>query len=713
MRKFLLILLGLVVVLIGGALIVPFLIPTDTYKEQIAHEVERATGRRLTIEGPLSFTVLPRLGFETGGVALSNPPGADSPEMVRLKAVELELKIWPLLDGVLEIDRFVLVEPKIDLEVDAQGKPNWEFGAPAEDKPEKPPEQPEARSDPKSEPGSEFGGIEQASGGYVTEIRLGDIRIENGSLSYKNAQDGASEQIDAINVTLQLPDLASSLQADGSLDYKGETITLQLNADQPAALLQGGASPVALTIETAPAKISFDGQLAAGSTEDAPGPGATGKLDLQVGSIRDLAAWLAEPLAFEGEGLKSAKLSGQLDAGPKQVALTDATIGLDEIEGTAELAADLSGAVPKVKGQLDLGAVDLDPYLPPPSEGGGGGSSSSSGGSGSQGWSKEPIVVPPIEGAEVDFALSLQSLSMQKIEIGKTALTLQIAENTAKAALKEMTLYGGTATGTFDLALSNGVPAIEQQFQLKGLNALPFLSAVADFDRLEGEASAQFDVTTSGDSELALVQGLNGKGSVSFTDGAVVGLNIAGMVRNVATAFLDSSAAERRKTDFGELSGSFVIRDGILTNDDMRLQAPVLRVNGRGQVDLPARTVNYLIEPKAAATLEGQGGSQDAAGVLVPVAIQGPWDDLSYKPDLSGVLDAALKSPEALKEEAKRLGSSAKDVKRALEDAAKKGDADALIQGLTGGSGGGGESQGGGGSPEDAAKNLLKGLFKN
>ena len=663
--------------------------------------------------GPLSFTVLPRLGFETGGVALANPPGADSPEMVRLRAVELELRIWPLLDGVLEIDRFVLVEPQIDLEVDAQGKPNWEFGTPAEDKPDAPSEQPEARSEPDSGPDGDFGGIEQASGGYVTEIRLGDIRIENGALSYKNAQDGASEQIDGINVTLRLPDLASSLQADGSLEYKGETITVQLNADQPAALLQGGASPVALTVETAPAKISFDGQFAAGSPEDTPGPGVTGRLDLQVGAIRDLAAWLAEPIAFEGEGLKSLKLSGQLDAGPKQVALTDASVGLDAIEGTAELRADLSGAIPKVKGQLDLGAVDLDPYLPPPSEGTGQDSGDSSGGSESPGWSVEPIVIPPIEGAEVDFALSLQSLTMQKIEIGKTALTLQIAENTVKAALKEMALYEGAATGTFDLALSNGVPAIEQQFQLNGLSALPFLSAVADFDQLEGKANAQFDLSTSGDSELALVRTLNGKGSVSFTDGAIVGLNIAGMVRNAAAAFLDSSAAERRKTDFGELSGSFVIRDGILTNDDMRLQAPVLRINGRGQVDLPARTVNYLIEPKAAATLEGQGGSQDAAGVLVPVAIQGPWDDLSYKPDLSGVLDAALKSPEALKEEAKRLGSSAKDVKRALEDAAKKGDADALIQGLTGGSGDGGESEGGGGSPEDAAKNLLKGLFKN
>ena len=64
MRKFLFVLLGLVVVLIGAALVVPFVVPTDTYKQQIAAQVESATGRKLTIDGPLRFTILPHLGLD-------------------------------------------------------------------------------------------------------------------------------------------------------------------------------------------------------------------------------------------------------------------------------------------------------------------------------------------------------------------------------------------------------------------------------------------------------------------------------------------------------------------------------------------------------------------------------------------------------------------------------------------------------------------------
>src|SRR5918996_1209320 len=184
MRKFLFALLGLVVVLIGAALIVPFLIPTDTYKQQIAREVENATGRKLTIDGPLRFTILPQLGLEAQQVALANPPGAASPNMVQLKALEVELTVWPLLHGTLEVDRFVLVEPQIDLEVDAQGQPNWQLGGPPADQPAEPSEPPEQRTEPAQPAPSGPGGIEAASGGMLKEVRLGDVRIENGALTY-------------------------------------------------------------------------------------------------------------------------------------------------------------------------------------------------------------------------------------------------------------------------------------------------------------------------------------------------------------------------------------------------------------------------------------------------------------------------------------------------------------------------------------------------
>jgi AsmA protein len=205
------------------------------------------------------------------------------------------------------------------------------------------------------------------------------------------------------------------------------------------------------------------------------------------------------------------------------------------------------------------------------------------------------------------------------------------------------------------------------------------------------------------------VENLNGEGETTFRNGAIVGINIAAMVRNAAAAFQGGAIGEERKTDFAKLSGTFKIVNGVLTNDDLSLQAPVLRVAGSGQLDLPQRTVDYRIEPKVAKTLEGQGGEREVAGLLVPVIVRGPWDDLSFTPDLSDIARRALEDPEAMREQIEQQIDQLDDVADDVRDAVKKGDTEKALQGLLRqGDGEGGKGEGG-----DSARKLLKGLFGN
>lgn len=80
----------------------------------------------------------------------------------------------------------------------------------------------------------------------------------------------------------------------------------------------------------------------------------------------------------------------------------------------------------------------------------------------------------------------------------------------------------------------------------------------------------------------------------------------------------------------------------------------MLRLTGAGSADLPQRRVNYRIEPKVAATTEGQGGAAEVDGVAVPVIVEGPWDDLSYRPDLAGLIEGVAKDPTKALEGAKK-----------------------------------------------------------
>ena len=227
MKKFLLIVLGLVVVLVGVALVLPFVIPTETYKQQLTAQVERATGRQLSIQGPLQVSLLPSVALKAENVRFANAPGAAEPDMVKLKALEVELKVLPLLHGAVEVARFVLVEPEIHLEVAKDGRPNWQLGPKAS-----------GEAQPAPAGGGAPGGGSKLP---VTEIKLGDIRIQDGTLTYNDATSGASERVEAINLSLKLPDLESPLQANGSLAYKDQTIKLDLTLDQPLEVVRGGA----------------------------------------------------------------------------------------------------------------------------------------------------------------------------------------------------------------------------------------------------------------------------------------------------------------------------------------------------------------------------------------------------------------------------------------------------------------------------------------
>ena len=229
---------------------------------------------------------------------------------------------------------------------------------------------------------------------------------------------------------------------------------------------------------------------------------------------------------------------------------------------------------------------------------------------------------------------------------------------------------------------SRRVPRIALNFDLKNFQAHPFMSDAMDFKRIEGTANAHLNVTTRGRSQRELVSALGGAGKVTFLNGAIRGINLAAMVRNVASAFLDPTAASTQKTDFAELGGTYVIRRGILTNNDLLLKSPLLRLTGRGTVTLPRQRIDYRLKPKIVASTRGQDSRAGAPGISVPVIVSGPWDNISYKPDLAGA-----------------IGGIAKDPAKALD----------TLKGLLSGTSGDGDSKSTLSIP-DAGK-LLKGLF--
>lgn len=629
MKKALIAFGALVVLLIVAALAAPAFIPAEKIKAQAIEQVKAATGRDLAIDGKLSVSVFPTLAVQLGTVSLANPPGFKAKDLVRLDGIDVRVKLLPLLSGKVEVDSFVLDHPVINLEVDPQGHADWEFAAAHTAAPA-----PAAPAAPAAKPADG-----KAAAAPLSDIRLGDIRITGGKLVYADAKAGTTETVDAIDLQLSLPGLDQPLAVKGGLTWRGQQIMLSVDLARPRALTAAeGNTAMALAVTAQALKLGFNGDIA-GATR-----ALTGSLDLSVPSVRGLVGWVSgKPLEMAGSGLGPLSIKGRLAADRGRYGFTQAALQLDAIKANGDFSVDTTGARPAAKATLAVDMLDLNPYLPPESaeakpaaaaSGGTGGGGNTA--AAKQDWSDDPIDASGLKAAEADLTLTTGGLKIRRIEIGKSQLGVALHGGKLAVDLAEMTLYKGQGKGRLAVDGSQPGAGIDAAFTLKGLQAQPFLAAAAGTDRLEGTANADLQVNGRGHSQRQIVSSLGGKGTLSFLDGAIHGINLGAMLRNVTTAFSDSGGDQ--KTDFAELGGSFTIASGIVSNQDLALKAPLFRVAGAGTVDLPKRSLNYRIEPKVAATTEGQGGKQDVGGLSVPVIIEGPWSNLSYRPDLAGLV---------------------------------------------------------------------------
>ena len=259
----------LVVLVVVAAFIAPSLIPVDTYKDRLLAEVKSATGRDMRIDGPVHLSILPHIALDASKVSLSNAPGAQTKDMLTLGKLQVELGLFPLLRGSVVVDRFVLVDPVIALEVDKQGHANWEFTPPKPAAGQPAPAAPK----PAAAGGSNLGALES--------ISLGDVRLENGTVSYLDQRSGSREVIDKINMSVSLPDFDSPFKANGSAQYRSVVINLKLAVDKMRDFVEKQGTAVTASVASDVVNFDFKGKAAAAQTTSASGTHSTHSASLR------------------------------------------------------------------------------------------------------------------------------------------------------------------------------------------------------------------------------------------------------------------------------------------------------------------------------------------------------------------------------------------------------------------------------------------------
>ena len=449
-----------------------------------------------------------------------------------------------------------------------------------------------------------------------------------------------------------------------------------------------------------PWELEFSGGITAADTA-----GLEGDLSLSIPSISELIGWLAIAQADTGYPVETITLESELSATPTSIGLQTATLTIDDLAASGDLQLGLGGLRPLIFGRLAVDQLNLDPFLgaadsdtpssdPGPDPAGG-----------STGWSDDPIDFSPLMLVDTDLVIASEGVTLRGVEAGPSAVTINLMDGVLDLDLARTALFGGHVAVQVGANGAASTPTVSVGIQIDEVQAEPILTSFAEFDRLSGATDAEIALTSAGNSQRALIEALDGSADLIFRNGSIKGINLAAMVRNVASAFTDPTAGETRSTDFAELGASFQIDDGVATSNDMRLLAPLLRIEGAGQVSLPPRTQSVRLIPKLVASSEGQGGALENAGIAVPIIVEGSFENPTFRPDLESLITNTLTDPGAIGDQLEGLADQLREGAGADPEGAVRN----LLEGLTGG--GGGEGQPGEPAPAPDPGETLRNLF--
>lgn len=313
-RRIVLALAALLVLLVAGvATAVALLFDGEALKPRAIEAVRRATGRELTIAGPvrLAWSLTPTVTAER--MSLANPPGMSRPAMATLDRLDVQVALWPLLRRRVEVHGLTLIGPDLLLERDAAGQPNWVFTRPAAPSPEAAPAAP-------------------AVPAARLQFSVNGVEVRDGRLGWLS---GVRRD------TLTIPALQARTESPGTVRLAGtaalDGVPLDVQGTTGALAAADGAWPLDLTLSGGGVKLHAAGALgtAVVLTADVPDLAALSELaGRPLPPLRDIRA----SAQLGPAGLSALAMQAAGEFGP--VHLSRLTLSAPALDRPLSLAAD-------------------------------------------------------------------------------------------------------------------------------------------------------------------------------------------------------------------------------------------------------------------------------------------------------------------------------------------------------------------------------------
>lgn len=629
----------LAIVVIVAVIIAPMVINLEKYKPRIEAEAAKALDRPVTLGGRIAPSVFPWVGMALSDVRIGNPAGFSEEHFISVSEFEVRVKLLSLLSGNYEVKRFVLRDPSIVLEKNKAGRTNLEGLGQRQDAPDATPPPapaPEEAPDPTSAPAQL----------PIKSLVVDEFAITNGTLRYIDQGTGARHEVRELDLVLDDVSLLTPI-----------TVNFRAVADGHPIALSGTVGPVGAEPGRSPIQFNLLATLLKQLKIDLQGSVAdileTPRLEMRLAvdnfSPRALLADLGQPLPFETADPKVLNALGfslHLSGTPEAVQFDDGQMALDESRITFSGRAQAFDK-PDIALEAELDRIDLDRYLPPPPPEKEGPKAPKTEPAARQ--EKPDTDYTPLRQLVLDARLAIGQAKLKNVRMQNMALKATANNGIIRLDPVALDLYNGRITAATTVNVQQRRPRSNADLAISTVQAGPFLKDLLDKELIDGLLTAAINLRFTGDTADAVRKSLNGKGELNFNDGAIIGIDLADMVRNVQAAFaLAEKPTEKSRTDFTELAVPFSITDGLFRLDNARLNSPLLRLTVDGAADLVRETLDMRIEPRFVGTLKGQGDTMERAGIQVPVMVSGGFDDPKFRPDLRAILQQELPDRETL-----------------------------------------------------------------
>ncbi len=636
----------LLVLLVVGVYAIVATYDFNQLKPKIEQAVLEATGRELSMHGDIELNMGLRPALSVHAVSLENAPWGSPEPMADVQRFELQVALWPLLQGQVEIRRLILVRPQILVESGPEGQHNFEFEKARATQTES-----ETMQDNNSA-GDELD---------LPPLTVYDLHIKDAVLRYRDFK------LNDLRATADSPESKINLQLDGT--FEAYDFAAQGSLGSLQALLQKDlAWPLDMQFDTLGLQASIQGhiqdiltpkdfelqleaqaidlehlqelagpdiklqkplQISAHITDTAEQVFKVSNIDTQLnasGMNFSLEGHIENALAQKGLNLKFAAKARDLDqiqdlAGPNinlqepvsvNALIADAghlaykVSGLDiqladsNLQGTVDL--DFSGSKPEIKADLKSQLINLAGLLADIEEHTPAASSTDQA-------KQQPEKIFPDQAIDTDFLdvvqaelqLTVEQMLLPGLTVNDLRLTGALQDQTLLIDPFQARAGEGDLQAVLDLQpTGQDQLQLEARARIKQIHLEQMLQDLgAGFD-LQGKMDLDLDVTSNGNSAAELMAGLNGTAGLAVNQGQIYNRHIASLSRNYREPLQKLFGADLEQRDYADINCCITLLDieqGTARIQTMILDTDFLTVLGGGRIDLGQEKLDISLDP--------------------------------------------------------------------------------------------------------------------